>query len=79
MDQSQAWMKTFRQVPTQIRACDWSMLIAFAFARNTLAHLVIALPYRGSHVSLHVLQCHERGQHTAVAAVVGVRVPGAYT
>ena len=28
-------------VPTQIRACDWSMLFAFAFARNTLTHFVI--------------------------------------
>ena len=43
MDHSQARIKPFRQVPTQIRACDWSMLYAFAFARNTLTHLVIEL------------------------------------
>ncbi len=28
-------------VQTQIRACDWSVLFAFAFARSTLTHVVI--------------------------------------
>jgi hypothetical protein len=32
--------------PTQIQACDWSMLFAFAFARNTLTHFVIWLVTR---------------------------------
>jgi len=40
MDQSQARIKPFQTVPTRIRACDWSMLFAFAFARNTLTHFV---------------------------------------
>jgi hypothetical protein len=41
MDQSQARIKPFRQVPTQIRACNLSMIFAFAFARNTSTHFVI--------------------------------------
>jgi len=30
-------------IPTQIQACDWSMLFAFALLRNTLTHFVILL------------------------------------
>jgi len=44
MDQSRARIKPFQTVPTRIRACDWSMLFAFAFARNTLTHFVISNP-----------------------------------
>ena len=40
VDQSQARIIPFRQVPTQIRACDWSMHFAFHFVRNTLTHFV---------------------------------------
>jgi len=67
MDQSQARIKPFRQVPTQIRACDWSMLFAFAFARNTLTHFVIALLYeellpKWRHLSLSLRDvCEARG------------------
>jgi len=49
MDQSQARIKPFQTVPTRIRACDWSMLFAFAFARNTLTHLVICQALPGRH------------------------------
>ena len=52
------------------RACDWPMLSAFAFARNTLTHLVIPRPptarYRPlqyGHFTLHkttdTTQCYE--------------------
>ena len=34
---------TDQTVPTQIRACDWSMLFAFALLCNTLTHFVIGL------------------------------------
>ena len=32
-------------VPTQMRACDWSMLFAFASARHTLTNFVILYAY----------------------------------
>jgi len=37
-----------------IRACDWSMLFAFAFARNTLTHFAgLCIPITQSHEGLH--------------------------
>ena len=65
MDQSQARIKPFRQVATQIRACDRSMRFAFAFARNTLTFVILVprkLSYLGSLVSGPAPGCVEWGE-----------------
>ena len=63
MDHSQARIKRFQTVPTRIRPCDWSMLFAFAFARNTLTHFVIQLSQAPPLVWRPPLRQHPQGTH----------------
>ena len=63
-------------VPSQIRACDWSMLFAFAFSRKTLTHFVIPGPQPAPPLALTIHVTCLALKRGTISDALGRRRPG---